>query len=1067
MTLQVYKASAGSGKTYRLVLEYLKLALSGEVRHRNILAVTFTNKATAEMKERILRQLDDLASERETPVLKDLMAETGLAEHEVRIKARNTLRNLLFDYNRFSVSTIDKFTQKVLKAFNREIGVNPDYQVELDSKLLVSEAVDRMVSEIGSNHNLRKWLEDFIQEKIRNGKNFTVENDLKKLGSELFRERLQIHLPELSEFFSKPGNDRNYLRMLSGITHGFEYNLARMAKELVETYQNQGFCADDFSYKQQGIAGFLEKTANGSIPPSIPQRALKAAGSPDSWITGKSRDSGRLAELVKEKLLPDWQTMKKYYELHSRDYFTAKSIHSQWYTLAVMIDLNLEIAELGRENGILPIAGSNLLLKRIIDGNETPFVYERTGNQYHHFLMDEFQDTSTLQWENFRPLISNALSAGNKNMVVGDAKQSIYRWRNSDWKIITDQVNSGFPGYDIKTELLGTNFRSRDNIIDFNNEFFGHFVQSVARYDKAEPVKDLASGIIGGIYRDVVQQKENRREKQGGIVRVIRFHSEDEKFGELTLRHLPFQIKKLYEKGFRPGDISILVRKNDQGAKIVRHFQEIAGNPEFRDFNMKIVSGESFFLKTSPSVNFIILLLRYLTGTDDSLTKATLLHIYRNNILYAGEKEPADPTGERKPVYVPGANTGDEFSETMEASLFLVRKEISTSSIDEIIVRICAVFGLFGLESDLPFLQTLIDKASDVKKSTAGNIPEFLDWWDEKGVDAAISPNEETEAIRLLTIHKSKGLQFEAVLIPFLDWEIIDKNEKIVWCEPRVPPFNQVPVVPVIYGPGLANTIFEKEYYQEMISLLIDNLNLIYVAFTRAVSFLSVNMPVANGGNKIGTFVESALKMTAAKYGSENRSDNSVEYTFGDFPLFEKKELKREITRRDAWVFNDFSGKLKIRTSQEEFLVRDEWGRSRKNAGRIIHHILARIKTANETDQAIKEAVAAGMIFEGEEEAVSRQIRQMTGHPVAGEWFTGKWKVMTETSLLTSLATLRPDRMMFSEGKAVVVDFKSGLERKESHRKQVQMYTEIMKQAGFSDVSGYIWYIRDNEVIMI
>jgi ATP-dependent exoDNAse (exonuclease V) beta subunit len=397
----------------------------------------------------------------------------------------------------------------------------------------------------------------------------------------------------------------------------------------------------------------------------------------------------------------------------------------------------------------------------------------------------------------------------------------------------------------------------------------------------------------------------------------------------------------------------------------------------------------------------------------------------------------------------------------------LVRKEISTSSIDEIIVRICAVFGLFGLESDLPFLQTLIDKASDVKKSTAGNIPEFLDWWDEKGVDAAISPNEETEAIRLLTIHKSKGLQFEAVLIPFLDWEIIDKNEKIVWCEPRVPPFNQVPVVPVIYGPGLANTIFEKEYYQEMISLLIDNLNLIYVAFTRAVSFLSVNMPVANGGNKIGTFVESALKMTAAKYGSENRSDNSVEYTFGDFPLFEKKELKREITRRDAWVFNDFSGKLKIRTSQEEFLVRDEWGRSRKNAGRIIHHILARIKTANETDQAIKEAVAAGMIFEGEEEAVSRQIRQMTGHPVAGEWFTGKWKVMTETSLLTSLATLRPDRMMFSEGKAVVVDFKSGLERKESHRKQVQMYTEIMKQAGFSDVSGYIWYIRDNEVIMI
>jgi CRISPR/Cas system-associated exonuclease Cas4 (RecB family) len=483
---------------------------------------------------------------------------------------------------------------------------------------------------------------------------------------------------------------------------------------------------------------------------------------------------------------------------------------------------------------------------------------------------------------------------------------------------------------------------------------------------------------------------------------------------------------------------------------------------------MRIVSAESFFLKTSPSVNFIILLLRYLTGTDDSLTKATLLHIYHNHIQPAGEKKPPGRTVEQQtPVYVPGANTENEFAETLETSVLSVRKEISTSSIDEIIIRICALFGLFGLGNELSFLQTLIDKASDVKKNTAGNIPQFLDWWDEKGVDAAISPNEETEAIRLLTIHKSKGLQFEAVLIPFLDWEIIDKNEKIIWCEPRVPPFNRVPVVPVVYGPGLANTIFEKEYYQEMISLLIDNLNLVYVAFTRAISFLSVNMPLENGGNKIGTFAEPALKMTIEKYGTESRKDDSLEYTFGDFPHSEKKDSKQEIKEWDAWRFNDFSGRLKIRTGQETFLIRDEWGRSRKNTGRIIHRILSRIKTANETDQAIKEAVAAGMIFKGEEETVARQIRQMTGHPVAGEWFTGKWKVMNETSLLTPRATFRPDRMMFSEGKAVVVDFKSGLERNESHRKQVQMYTEILEQAGFRDVHGYVWYIRDNELIRI
>jgi ATP-dependent exoDNAse (exonuclease V) beta subunit len=282
-----------------------------------------------------------------------------------------------------------------------------------------------------------------------------------------------------------------------------------------------------------------------------------------------------------------------------------------------------------------------------------------------------------------------------------------------------------------------------------------------------------------------------------------------------------------------------------------------------------------------------------------------------------------------------------------------------------------------------------------------------------------------------------------------------------------VPPFNRVPFVPVVFGSGLANTIFEKDYYNEVINLLIDNLNLVYVAFTRAVSVLMVNMPLANNKGRIGTFADAALKETAMKFGTDCGNDASVTYALGKFHVSEKKDSKQEITGWNTWTFNDFSKRLKIRTGQEDLLYRDEKGRSRKNSGRIIHHILSRIKIADDIDLAVKEALAAGMLLPGEEEEAIRQIRHMTDHPEAKEWFTGKWKVMTETSLLTPHAMLRPDRIMISEGKAVVVDFKSGLERIESHRRQVQLYTDTLGQAGFGHVSGYIWYIRENELVRI
>lgn len=1049
--LTVYKASAGSGKTFRLVVDFLKLLMLDERNYRHILAVTFTNKATAEMKERVVEQLSFLAAGKETPYQKILSDETGLSKEIMAEKSGRVLENILFDYNRFAVSTIDKFTQRIIKAFNREVGITPDFQIELDSELIIDEAIDRLIASIDTNKALRLWLEDFIEEKIRNNKNFAVEKDLKNLGKELFKERFQNKLAELITFFKNPTSRKKYLEMLNKNIYAFEKQVISLASDIVTNYSSHGYTNNDFSYKAGGVAGFLEKTAKGTIPAEIKSRTLDAAESEEKWIAKKDGKK-EMIPLIASKLKPLLSQLVTYYNSHSKLYFTSKAIKYEWFTMAVLLDLNEEISNLNREKSILPLANSNLLLKSIIDGNETPFIYEKTGNTYHHYMLDEFQDTSAMQWENFRPLIGNALSMGTSNLAVGDVKQSIYRWRNSNWNILASKIYNDFPGFEINAVTLDHNYRSDERVVSFNNAFFRAFVKHMAANESLAPVSEQYQPILEAIYADV-EQIPVKTEKGNGYVKIEFVEDDDIGFKENSLEKLAEQIKLLQDNGFSAGDIAILVRTNVQGEEIVNYFLEIAHLRENGNYNLKVLSNESLFLRSSPAVNFVIGIIRHLIIKEDRLTKATLLQLHAH--LFSIEEN----------AWYENQEFETEFETRFRADLIQLEQDILTSSIDEILIRICKKFGLFELVPALPFLQTLIDKAAEIRKKMTNDLSNFLLWWDEHGQSVSVQINEEVDAIRLLTIHKSKGLEFKAVLIPFFNWRIAENRQNIIWCTPHEHPFNEAPMVPLSFGSALEKTIFASDYYHEYFNIVVDNLNLAYVAFTRARSVLMVNVPKKCTKSTIGYFFEKTLMEITEQASFEPtwKSDNLV-FETGKLPVSEKKEMGEVLRENTKWHFTPFDNRLKLRTDNDDFIEVLTDGKTRKNLGKLIHHILSEIRIAADFDTALEKATLTGDLQPSELEMVKSEISNMLNHPVAQNWFNGTYKIYNEKQLLTTFNTYRPDRIMVRNNEAVVVDFKSGTIKESIYKEQVKRYCNTLIESGIPDVNGYLWYLPTNEI---
>ena len=1081
--LTVYKASAGSGKTFRLVVEYLKLILDNPFNYRHILAVTFTNKATNEMKSRILKELNLIANGKKSATIEVLKKETNKSEQFIRERAHQVLKNILHDYNRFSINTIDSFTQKVIKSFNRELGISPNFTVELDTDMILEEAVARLFANIGNNKNLLHWLQEYSRERIEENHSQRLDADIKKLGAELFKERFQVFFPEDDESVYTRDNLNSFVKEIKQLKASFEQTLKNKGGKAVDEMEIAGLKPADFSGgANRSVGATLVKLANGDMP-NFTKTVREAAEDAEKWAAKSNKQREEIIAIVEQKLRPLLLDIVAYFDQNFAQYNTTIAVLKQIRTLGILIDLKDEIKELLHEKGILPLSDSNLLLSKIIGQSDSPFVYEKIGNYYKHFMLDEFQDTSGLQWRNFKPLVLNSLAEGHNNLIVGDVKQSIYRWRNSDWNILAEQLKYDFSDAQRKEENLEFNFRSDRNIIDFNNTIFEALLNEFENRI-FNPEDDLKNHLprFKNIYSEFVQKTGNESAEKQGYIETNFLPAED--FIDDSSQKLIEQVKTLQDKGINAEDIAILIRKNSEGTRIIEAFLNAAKLEENKKYNLSVLSNESLFLHASKGVVFIIQVIEMLVDPANPINKATLLYMWMTWLKPALKQKgiSLNPT-EAQQVLLFDAESDwkldTDFEEQFDVELGelqeKIKQKVLLASLDEAVTKIAALSGLFNLEAELPFIQTLIDKCGELKTSLSNDLSNLLFWWHEKGFKTSVNINEEVSAIRLLTVHKSKGLEFKAVLLPFFNWKSEPGTNQlpILWCQPRSGPFNQFPLLPVQAGSAMKESEFAPEYFEEKVNNYIDTMNLVYVAFTRAKSILMINCPepgIRKNGDEIASssvdylLYRAVQSLPMVEQFEESYNEDSKTFSFGSIIPDKTKTENSKTLKIEHYAYNDFSDRIRLRLSGEDFLIESTDHHSEKNTGKLVHEILSQIESKNDVHTACTKAFKEGKITEDELTEIENIINKNLELADVKPWFDSSYKILNERDLLTETKLLRPDRIMYSGDSAIVVDYKTGEKIPTKYQKQVESYAQTLKQSGFKKVSGYLWYLNLNEV---
>jgi len=1128
--LKVYKASAGSGKTFRLAIEYMKLALTNESNYRRILAVTFTNKATAEMKSRIIGELYHLANGQHSVYMDVLTRELGWQPMMVERQAQLVLKRILHDYSRFSISTIDSFFQRVIKAFNRELGINAAYNVELDEKNILEEAADRLIQSVEDDPKLLEWLNAFASDKIRGGKGWNMKKDIMRLGSEIYNETFKSLDADLYEKLNDRAFLRGYRENLSKIISQYETKLKSLGQEGLNVLAMQNLSADDFKSKGSGPAGGFQKMKDLKFVLNI--TTIKSTTDLSAWVTASVKEPQKslLNEVAESKLMPKMQEAVQLVQTQSRSYITAKLIVNQLYTLGILVDLRKAVKELCREKGIVLISDSGHLLKNVIADSETPFVYEKTGSVYSYFMIDEFQDTSGIQWNNFKPLIGNSLSEDNLAMVVGDVKQAIYRWRSGDWRLLAGKLGESFPAFGLQNEVLNSNWRSHGKVIRFNNTLFRlapEILQQniVAELEEAGIAENPIEISIPEVYADSVQEISNPKVIDLGYVRV-RF-LEEKKDNKITneetiLSELVESIKLLQDKGVKAIEIAILVREKKQARQIADLFLDQKALPENRNYNFDILSGESLYIANSEVIGFLISLLTGFLNPDDQVVKAEVNFLYYQkiyprlrelakvpNLLSSKSEVPsssletgtdqfsidfgASKTAENTASYEP-KNTG-QFEELNhpenELIQFVSSKDfqelISGKPILEIIYSICEKFNLFSLADELAYLQAFVDQISVFERNHASELTSFLNWWDENGQRFTIPISDSIDAINVLTIHKSKGLEFTHVFVPFFDWSVQPQTSPeyapLLWCVPDVAPFSEMELVPVRYKNDLANSIFYREYFAEKFNTYIDNLNLMYVVFTRAKAGLWVWSSFSDKLKTVGDLLKQTVDKQTFLGNLGLSAEESVQFAdvydpekllleWGEIRISAETAAKEGAGMKDVrlseFEFADFRKFLKIKRQGEDFFSREDKRQSGINKGKLIHEILSLVETTRDLEKAVKRIVTDGKIGAHEAAEMLPELIKLLRDEDVKSWFDGTYRVVNERNILTGPNGIkRPDRIMIGAGDVVVVDYKSGELESDKYKYQLRSYIRELKNCGYENVSGYIWYTRQNKRVKV
>ncbi len=1060
-TLTIYSASAGSGKTYKLTGIYLSHLFKSRYNYRRILAVTFTNKATAEMKARILEHLDRLARGEDTYYLGDLRKSTGKDESWIRKEAAEILNCILHDFTRFSVSTIDSFFQKVLRSFAREAGLHPGFNIELDNSTILSTAIDEMISKSSDDRQLLNWLLEYARRNIEEEKSWNLKEGITKLARELFKEKFKI----LSEGERANLENKefllNYIHKLSGIKSGFESVMLDFGKEAMKIFLEYKLTDDMFYQKKRGIPDYIRNLNNGKI--REPNTYVTAINSmPPKW-SSSSMDA-RLQQAIDngfEKMLKE--TLGYYFE-NIINYNTALAILSNIYALGIFSDVLHNVHAVTSFENTFLLSDAGDVLNLITAAGQSPFIYEKIGSKFENYMIDEFQDTSRIQWSNFSNLVENSMAEGFDNLVVGDVKQAIYRWRNSDWRILGQELDSLIDNDRYLSEPLAVNWRSRSNIIAFNNKLFTLAPQIIdERLSESNNQVNFSK-----LYSEAVQHDPGIN--PGGFIRMEFLKDDDEKtWKEIVLERLPGIIESVQDRGYKASDIGIIVRESKEGALILRSMIEYSNSCEpdkLERYNYNLLSNDSLLLSNSPVICFIISVLTVVNNTSDMINRAAMLRMY---LLAKGEK-----TADSVPL------VNDELQDTSrkyfpEGYEALLDK-INQYTLFEAIENIIGFFDLGSYPHNVAYLNTFQDYVIVLSGSKYSDINAFLEWWETTGSGKSVVLPEDEEAIRVLTIHKSKGLEFKIVILPFISWQLDHPafSQPFLWIRPPEP-FDELGIVPIRYGKALNDTLFKENYLEERYSVFLDNINLLYVALTRTKDALFGFSPSSkNSDNTIAGVLKIALSMEETKYEertlvlSRYFNNETQVFEYGEIPDNKTYSTKPESIFNPVYPVHHNMGSLRLKLHGENYFSSESRAvREKINYGKLMHEIFEGINTLEDIEPAVKKLVLEGKLPGEESVIMTERVKKLIARPEVSGWFMSENEVMTEAGILLKTGTTRrPDRVIFRDGRTIVIDFKFG-EEHDSHIEQVDQYRRLLSDMGYDSVDAFIWYVDKNKVISI
>lgn len=1060
--LIVYKASAGSGKTFTLAIEYIKLLISKPQDFRSILAVTFTNKATEEMKTRILsqlygiwKQLDDSQSYTDA-----VCAGLGISPEFASQRAGIALQLLLHNYDAFRIETIDSFFQSVLRNLARELDLAASLRVELNDEQVERQAVDELIESLEPHDELLSWIMGYIKDNISEDKSWNVIGAIKAFGKNIFRDFYKETQKPLASVIGQSSFFERYKGTIRKEKESAKERMHNYAERFFGILSAEGLTVDDFSNKSAGVAGFFIKLRNGIFDPKVVgHRVEDCLTNDDKWASKTHPKRSQICELARDRLMGLLNEAVADRENQWRRYKSAELTLRHLEQLRLLNSIEKKVRELNEEGNRFLLSDTQYLLKSLISDSDSPFIYEKIGTQLSHIMIDEFQDTSTIQWRNFKVLMSDCMSRiGSRNIIVGDVKQSIYRWRDGDWRLLNGiEIQFSHPAAQMEIRNLGMNYRSQRNIVEFNNAFFSCAVATECKNlgnDANNAVAQLASA-----YADVRQQVPEGRPDEG-LVSIELLPADD--YQARTLQSVAAKVASLLDQGVQQNEIAILVRTNSYIPLIANYFTE--NMPSVR-----IVSDEAFRLDASQAVNVIVNALHLLTHPDDMIAKMYLAKSYQTAVC-------GNATVESQAVQ------GGDLDALLPQDYVAKVEKLRMMPLYELAEQIYYIFGLKSLGGQGAYVCAFFDCLGEFTEEASSDIDAFVDKWNESLCGKAIQSSR-LEGVRLISIHKSKGLEFDNVIMPFCDWQLEKTSGNIIWCSPDVAPYNELPLVPVDCNSGLKGTIYEKEYVNERFQNCVDNLNLLYVAFTRASKNLFV-IGRRDASNSRSALLQECLPQVAkslatAELDFPEEKESDISFCYGSLCVSSAKQKGQSanpfLASRgiEELELETFANKTEFRQSNKSREFVDAPDEPDENTtyiktGSILHKVFSTIATSDDVNKALGQLRADGIL--PSDGATSQRIINLLRKRLADDrvkdWFSKRWTLFNECTILSldesgRVVERRPDRVMTDGKRMVVVDFKFGTHRAEYHH-QVAEYMLLLASMGYADIKGYIWYVYNN-----